>query len=99
MVKEELHVSVHEAQGFKQQAARLDVEVEGLRQQDQMLAQQVEQQDMILSQLQAELKAERAKQLDISRQLVHSKKMLTDQQDEMEAGQKRERDANNRVRL
>ena len=58
---------------------------------------QVEQQDLLLSQLQAELKAERSRQQDASRQLQQSKKQIVELEDEIEAQQKSQRDLTNRV--
>lgn len=58
---------------------------------------QVEQQDNILSQLQDELKSERSKMLEASKQITQCKKIITDLQDEIDQLQKQQRDANNKV--
>ena len=57
--KEETHASIQEGQAYKQQAGKVEVELEGVRQHEKILTEQVEQQDAILTQLQAELKVRR----------------------------------------
>lgn len=57
----------------------------------------MEQQDGILSQLQDELKTERSKMQEASKQIVQCKKIISDLQDEIDQLQKLQRDANNKV--
>ena len=58
---------------------------------------QIEQQEQVLSQLQQELNMERSRHQETSSSLTTSKKSVASLQDEMDALQKKERDANNTV--
>ena len=50
-----------------------------------------------MDQLQQELKAERARHQETGRQLSQLKKVTSDQQEELDAGQRKERDIVNKV--
>ena len=95
--KEETHNAIQEGMVYKQQAATLNKEMEGLREQERMLTDQVDQQDQVLAQLQQELRAERTRQQDTSQQLQKTKRTAESLQEEVDMAQRREREINNKV--
>ena len=81
------------------QAHKCEVELQGAREQEQMLSEQVEQQDSILTQLQQELKAERERHSDTGRQLQQAKKNNIELQEDIDQYHKQVGDLSTTVSL
>lgn len=95
--KEETHQSVQEGLAYKQEAAQVGAELEGVKEQEALLTEQVEQQDNILSQLQNELKAERTRSQDLNKDLNNSRRQVGQVQEEMDSLQKYFKQTQNKV--
>ena len=96
-VKEETHTAIQEGMAFKQQAGKLECELEGTRDHVKMYADQVEQQETLMAQLQQELNLERSRHQEANSAAQHAKKNVTKLQDELDSLQKQERDAQTMV--
>ena len=96
-VKEETHAAIQEGMAFKQQAGKLECELEGTRDHVKMYADQVEQQETLMAQLQQELNLERSRHQEANSAAQHAKKNVTKLQDELDSLQKQERDAQTMV--
>ena len=81
------------------QAHKCEVELQGAREQEQMLSEQVEQQDSILTQLQQELKAERERHSDTGRQLQQAKKNNIELQEDIDQYHKQVGDLSTTVNI
>ena len=97
-VKEETHTAIQEGMAFKQQAGKMECELEGARDHIKMYSEQLEQQETLLGQLQQELNLERSRHQESNSSLQQSKKSVARLQDELDTLQKRERDAQTMVR-
>ncbi|CAG5136164.1 unnamed protein product, partial [Candidula unifasciata] len=97
--RDEHHAAVQEGIAYKQQAHKMELELAGAKEQEKILTGQVEQQEGILGQLQAELRAERERHGETVRQLSASKKMSLDMQADMEALQRLTRELQDRLRM
>jgi chromosome segregation ATPase len=90
--KEETHAAIQEGMGFKQTASRLEVELQGSKDQERMLNDQIEQQDAILSQLQTELKAERTRCQEATEQQRASRRQINELQEQLNTMQDQQRE-------
>ncbi|WAR12172.1 PMFBP-like protein [Mya arenaria] len=96
-VKEEQHAAVQEGLAYKQQSHKCQVELEGAREQEKMLTEQVEQQDTILTQLQNELRGVRDRHEETAHLLQNARRTNADLEDSLDSNQKDIKELSNKL--